>query len=112
SQLLSYVSDRSDNNLVMIYVCRHALDSLIDQTPDFSGAEIKSVVEDAAINAFYEGKKISYEDLKNAITKTIPLALTKAEQIQSIRNWAATSARTASTITTNQKGSRQINMLQ
>ena len=64
------------------------LDQLAKGTEGFVGAEIENVVIAAIFEAFSEKRSIKMEDFQKAIANTVPLAVTQAEQIKSIREWA------------------------
>lgn len=64
------------------------LDLLAKGTEGFVGAEIENVVIAAIFEAFSEKRSIKIEDFQKAIVNTVPLAVTQAEQIKAIREWA------------------------
>lgn len=64
------------------------ISSLVDRTEGFTGAEIEQVVVSALFEAFSENRAIKVEDFVLAIEATVPLAITQAEKIKSIREWA------------------------
>jgi len=79
-------------------VARKALDftKIAEACPDFTGAEIESVMVDALFAAFADGKRlIKTEDVISAIRKAVPLAVTAKAQIDSIRTWAQNNATNA-----------------
>jgi len=53
-----------------------------------SGAEIEQVVQSAAFEALADKRPVVEQDLLVALSKTVPLAVTMAEQIKSIEAWA------------------------
>jgi ATPase family associated with various cellular activities (AAA) len=55
----------------------------------FSGAEIAQAVIAGCFDAFGERRPLSEDDLQRAISNTVPLSVTQAEQITRIREWAA-----------------------
>lgn len=70
---------------------------LIEATDQFTGAEIESVVLEARWSAFDDGMRTpTTEDLRSAISTTVPLAKTMGEAIDRTRKWAATRCRPAS----------------
>jgi SpoVK/Ycf46/Vps4 family AAA+-type ATPase len=69
---------------------------LAKATRAFNGAEIESVVQAAAIDAYNEGRALMEDDLNRVITSTVPLARTMEEQIKSIKSWAHDRAVSAS----------------
>ncbi len=71
--------------------------SLIVATKGFTGSEIENVVEEAMFNAFDEGSELNNHFLLAAASSTVPLSTTAKEQIETIRTWAQSRARFAST---------------
>lgn len=65
-------------------------------TEAFTGAEIENVIDEAMFNAFDAGTDISTVIIEQAAKKMTPLSTTAKEQIDSIRQWAKTRARFAS----------------
>lgn len=57
-------------------------------TEGFVGAEIEESVVSALFEAFAEDRKLNISDLEKAIHNMVPLSVTQAEQIISIREWA------------------------
>lgn len=64
------------------------LSELADLTEGFVGAEIEQVVVSALFEAFSEERRLQVSDLEKVIKNTVPLSITQAEQIISIREWA------------------------
>jgi len=58
----------------------------------YSGAEIDAAVQGAMYAAFSEKKEISTQHLLDAISQTVPLSKTRAEEIATLREWARTRA--------------------
>ncbi len=67
----------------------------------FSGAEIESAVQSALYAAFARKQELSTEDLLTALSSTVPLSITRAEEIAELRTWAKNRAVWASAL--NQK---------
>ena len=61
---------------------------LAAKTEGFVGAEIENIVINGLFEAFCEDRPIRMEDFDKAIDNTVPLVVTQAEQISSIREWA------------------------
>ena len=61
---------------------------LVAKTEGFVGAEIENIVINGLFEAFCEDRPIRMEDFDKAIDNTVPLVVTQAEQISSIREWA------------------------
>ncbi len=72
------------------------LEKLMEATVDYSGAEIEQAVVAALYDAFDTGNDLSSEGLLNTLREIVPLAITMREQIDSMREWARTRARLAS----------------
>ena len=65
------------------------LSKVVKSAKDFSGAELEVAVEDSLFEVFFNnGKEIKAEDLKLALTNTVPLARTREEEIKGMREWA------------------------
>ncbi|MBN1044358.1 AAA family ATPase [Clostridium botulinum] len=64
------------------------LSELADLTEGFVGAEIEQAVVAALFEAFSEERGLQISDLEKVIKNTVPLSVTQAEQIISIREWA------------------------
>jgi ATP-dependent 26S proteasome regulatory subunit len=64
------------------------LELLSAKTPNFSGAEIESIVQTANIRAFNDKKRMmTTQDLILSISETIPISVTMRDQIEKIREW-------------------------
>ena len=72
------------------------LEKLVDITVDFSGAEIEQAVIASLYDAFDTGGDLNDELLIHTLKETVPLAITMREMIDSMREWARTRARPAS----------------
>lgn len=72
------------------------LDALTRQSEGFSGAEIEQAVIASLFDAFVDGKDINTDYLLKNLSDSVPLSRTMKEEIQSLRDWAATRARQAS----------------
>ena len=72
------------------------LDALAALTEGYSGAEIEQAVISACFDAFDGRRALTADDLERAITNTVPLSITQAEQIQALRAWADVRAVAAS----------------
>jgi hypothetical protein len=66
----------------------------------FSGAEIDAAVQTSMYAAYSSKKDVSTQALLDALTATVPLSTTRAEEIEALRQWARTRAVPAS-ITSN-----------
>jgi ATP-dependent 26S proteasome regulatory subunit len=54
----------------------------------FSGAEIESALQSALYAAFARQQELSTEDLLTALSSTVPLSITRGEEIATLRDWA------------------------
>ena len=63
---------------------------------NFSGAELEQVVVEGLYLAFAQGVELATAHLLAAVTQTFPLAVTLAEEVERIREWAAHRTRPAS----------------
>jgi hypothetical protein len=64
------------------------LDRVAAAAQGFSGAEIESAVQTALYAAFARKQELSTEDLLTALKSTVPLSITRAEEIAELRGWA------------------------
>jgi len=62
----------------------------------YSGAEIDAAVQGALYAAYSEKKPLNTQSLVDALTQTVPLSTTRAEEIAALREWAQTRAVPAS----------------
>jgi SpoVK/Ycf46/Vps4 family AAA+-type ATPase len=72
------------------------LDQVATAANGYSGAEIDAAVQGGLYAAYSEKKQLSTQSLLDALTQTVPLSTTRAEEIQTLRNWARTRAVPAS----------------
>jgi ATP-dependent 26S proteasome regulatory subunit len=73
------------------------LDSLAENSPTFSGAEIEQAVISALYDAFHARTEITTDHILATLHETVPLARTMDESINRLRQWAEGRARSAST---------------
>jgi SpoVK/Ycf46/Vps4 family AAA+-type ATPase len=76
------------------------LDVLAKQTEGFSGAEIEQAIISALYDAFESDSELTDRDVLRNVKQTIPLSKTMQEQVSTLRNWASTHARSASSSVT------------
>jgi SpoVK/Ycf46/Vps4 family AAA+-type ATPase len=62
----------------------------------YSGAEIDAAVQGALYAAYAEKKALATPSLLDALAETVPLSITRAEEIAALREWARTRAVAAS----------------
>ncbi len=76
---------------------RFDLDRLAEESTGFSGAELEEAAVNGLRDALYDGKRqMTTDDISRSIRQCIPLSVTMKEQIEELREWAATRARRAS----------------
>jgi hypothetical protein len=77
------------------------LNAVVDRTEGFSGAELEQTVIEGMHLAFTERRELSESDLILAASQLVPLSRTAREQLNSLKEWAASGrARPASLATT------------
>jgi SpoVK/Ycf46/Vps4 family AAA+-type ATPase len=64
------------------------LDRVAAAAKGFSGAEIESAVQTALYAAFARKQELATDDLLHALSSTVPLSTTRAEEIAELRAWA------------------------
>jgi hypothetical protein len=64
------------------------LDRIATAAHSFSGAEIESAVQTALYAAFSRKQELTSEDLLAALSSTVPLSITRGEEIATLRGWA------------------------
>lgn len=75
---------------------RFELPALVQQSENFSGAEIEEAVISGLYDAFYAKQELATAHVLGALRQTVPLARTMDEQIARLRTWADGRARNAS----------------
>jgi len=75
------------------------LELLADASEDYSGAEIEQAIVAGLFDAYSERRMLTVKDLLRALEHMVPLAITQAEQIQSVRRWASVRAVSATSST-------------
>jgi SpoVK/Ycf46/Vps4 family AAA+-type ATPase len=74
------------------------LDSVDACAKGYSGAEIDAAIQAALFAAFSEKKALTTQFLLDALAQTVPLSITRAEEIDALREWARTRAVPASAV--------------
>ena len=69
---------------------------LAEKCEGYSGAEIEQAIISGLHDAFDENRPLSTEDILRNIISQVPLSTTMAEQVQALRTWSLTRARSAS----------------
>jgi hypothetical protein len=72
------------------------LDKAAFAAKGYSGAEIDAAVQGGLYAAYSEKRQLTTQSLLDALSQTVPLSTTRAEEIQSLRQWAQTRAVPAS----------------
>lgn len=72
------------------------LEKLATAAKGYSGAEIDAAVQGGLYAAYSEKQQLSTHFLLNALAQSVPLSVTRAEEIAVLRNWAQTRAVPAS----------------
>ena len=67
---------------------RFDLDELVGKTEGFSGAEIEQAVIAALYGAIHDKKPLTSEGLAHAVASTLPLSVTRREDVDRLRKWA------------------------
>jgi AAA+ superfamily predicted ATPase len=70
--------------------------SLASASENFSGAEIEEAINSGLYEAFYAKTDLTTDHILHAVSETVPLSRTMAEQIERQRAWVAGRARDAS----------------
>jgi SpoVK/Ycf46/Vps4 family AAA+-type ATPase len=86
---------RAREEIFRIHLARQRIDiSAIDitllagSTRGFSGAEIEQAVATALFEAMSERRPVIQQDIMAAISRTVPISVTMADQIKKIETWA------------------------
>jgi hypothetical protein len=74
------------------------LERVAETAMGYSGAEIDAAVQTGLYAAFSEKKSLTTQSLLDALTQTVPLSTTRAEEIEALRDWARTRAVRASAL--------------
>ncbi|WP_405374679.1 MULTISPECIES: AAA family ATPase [unclassified Microbacterium] len=77
------------NGLAALADDRAALDTLISASENHSGAEIEQAVVSALYEGFAKKERVTLDMVNSVVQTMIPLAVTQAEEVQRIRDWAA-----------------------
>jgi SpoVK/Ycf46/Vps4 family AAA+-type ATPase len=72
------------------------LEKVATAAKGYSGAEIEAAVQGALYAAYSEKKPLATQFLLDALAQTVPLSITRAEEIGELREWARTRAVAAS----------------
>jgi ATPase family associated with various cellular activities (AAA) len=72
------------------------LEKIAAAAKGYSGAEIDAAVQGALYGAYSEKKPLATQSLLDALAQTVPLSITRSEEIGELREWARTRAVPAS----------------
>src|SRR5579862_8019786 len=72
------------------------LDKIATAAKGYSGAEIDAAVQGALYAAYSAKSQLTTQSIVDALAQTVPLSTTRAEEIESLREWARTRAVPAS----------------
>ena len=72
------------------------LDSVATAAAGYSGAEIDAAVQSAMYAAYSKNTDVTTDTILKALKATVPLSVSRAEEIGALRHWAASRAVTAS----------------
>lgn len=72
------------------------LDKIVENSKDFTGAEIKESIEEGLYIAYSDGKTFDTTHILKAIGETKPLIKTMGDQLEELRTWAIHRTRFAS----------------
>jgi hypothetical protein len=72
------------------------LEKVATAAKGYSGAEIDAAVQGGLYAAYAEKKELSTQSLLDALAQTVPLSITRAEELDALREWARTRAVPAS----------------
>ena len=64
------------------------LQALAKASESFGGAELEQAVIDGLFKSFSESRELETNDVLEAIRRTVPLAVTMAEDVKTLREWA------------------------
>jgi SpoVK/Ycf46/Vps4 family AAA+-type ATPase len=64
------------------------LDRVAAAARGYSGAELDAAVQTAMYAAYSDKKPMTTETLLQALSETVPLSTTRAEEIEALREWA------------------------
>ena len=71
------------------------LEALVDATDGFSGAELETAIVAALYRAVGEDRSVNTEILLKEVASTVPLSVSRAEDIAALRAWAEERAQAA-----------------
>lgn len=72
------------------------LKTLAKQMEQFTGSEIEEVIKQGMTIGFFEDREFTVDDIMKVAKHTLPMAVTKAEEVKDLIAWASDKARPAS----------------
>jgi len=75
-----------------------SLDKIVKVTEGFTGAEIENVLKQSKVKAFYEERDVTTQDILEICDVTVPLSISRKEEIEELRKWGTTRARIANQV--------------
>lgn len=75
-----------------VTLSEHEVEQMVRQTDGFSGAEIEAAVVGALYRAFAADRPLSRVDITAEITATVPLSVSRTEEVVALRAWASARA--------------------
>ena len=88
--------DAARSTIFSIHLCKRKvalevfnLPRLVTLSEGFSGAEIEQAIIAGSYEAHARRTPLCQQDIENALTQTQPLSVVMAEQVEALRQWAA-----------------------
>lgn len=72
------------------------VEQLASAAQGYSGAEIGAAIQTAMYDCFANKKPVTTENILQALRTSVPLSISRAEDVQALRDWARTRAVPAS----------------
>lgn len=79
-------------------VNKFELDKILQNMNGFTGAEVESTIKQALYNSFFEDREVTTNDIIEVAKETIPLSITRKEELEALEKWAQNRARNASSM--------------
>jgi len=73
------------------------LETAVEMTEGYSGAEIEAIVSEAMYSAFFAGADLNMLDLQEACKATVPLSTTMKKELDRLQEWCKGRTRPANT---------------
>jgi len=85
-------------NKLKLDVKTFSLKKIVAATEGYTGAEIENVLKQAKVKGFYKESDVTTEDILEICDVTVPLSISRKEEIEALRQWGTTRARVANFI--------------